>query len=327
MKKIIKILGLAFLMVILVCGFSYLTDKTTYTNWKLTNNSPHKNEISWAAFEWGGDTLSGKYYDKASMQIPCRIKGLPNVFTFQFDLGADLTEVYENSFSSFYPLNESLKNKIKRLRSPLQFWNNNKILKHLEISFGNYRATNEITYLHRNYGEEIADPNLTDTFHLGTIGSDLFKNRILIIDYPKKQFAILDSLPKEYAINLINIEIDNNGNVILPMKIHNQFYRIAFDNGSSLFPIITEANNISKFSTLPDTDTIEISSWGTKHSVTGRMIRDSFEIAGLKYSNVRVYTNHTGLGGYYLADGVAGNALFWGKTIIIDFKNKKFGVK
>jgi hypothetical protein len=57
------------------------------------------------------------------------------------------------------------------------------------------------------------------------------------------------------------------------------------------------------------------------------MITDTFAIAGIKFSNVKVYENHTGLGINKKTDGMIGNALFWNNTIIIDFKNKKFGVQ
>ena len=220
-----------------------------------------------------------------------------------------------------------LKNEIERLKSPLQFWNKNIVFKNCKINFGNYTATNQVSFIYRNYGQKIANPNLTDTFHLGTIGADLFKDKILIIDYPNKQFAICDTFPKDFAINLIDIELDNNRRVILPMTIHNKSYRIMFDNGSSLFPIITEAKNISKFSTLDDVDTLQISSWGKKHNVTSKMINDTFILAGQTFSNVKVYANHSGLGIDNTTDGMTGNALFWDKTIIIDFKSKKFGVK
>ncbi|MBM4317940.1 MAG: hypothetical protein FJ116_10730 [Deltaproteobacteria bacterium] len=61
--------------------------------------------------------------------------------------------------------------------------------------------------------------------------------------------------------------------------------------------------------------------------MTSKIIKDTFELAGQKFHNVLVYANHSGLGIDNEVDGMAGNALFWDKTIIIDFKNKKFGVK
>ena len=245
-----KFLGLTILAIVTVCGTSYLTNKTAYSNWKVINNSTDKTSISWTKFIWGNDTLNGKYFEKLSMHIPCKLDGLPNVFTFQFDLGAAFTGVYENSYASFYPLNKKLETNIKRLKSSLQFWNKNKTFQNFKINFGNYTATNNEGFIYKDYGEKIVSPNLTDTFHLGTIGADLFKDRVLIIDYPNRQFAICDNLPKDFAVNLINIELDNNGRVILPMTIHSKSYKIMFDNGSSIFPLITEAKNISNFSTV-----------------------------------------------------------------------------
>jgi len=326
MRRSIKILTFTVAIIIAVCGFSYLTDKAIYTSWKLTNNSDDKTKISWAKFEWSGATLNGKYDDKVAMQIPCKIEGLPNVFTFQFDLGTGLTGVYENSFSSFYSLNPTVENKIQKLRSPLQFWNQYKCFKDFIITFGNYIATNKVAFIYKNYGGEILNPDFTDTFHIGTIGRDLFKDKILIIDYPDKQFAICDEMPKQFASNLFNIELGKNGEIILPMKIHGKSYRIMFDNGSSMFPLITEETNISKFSSSSYVDTIEIPSWGKKHSVMGKMITDTFTLAGQRFSDVEVY-GETFLPIHKIADGIAGNYLFWNKTIIIDFKNKKFGIQ
>ena len=63
------------------------------------------------------------------------------------------------------------------------------------------------------------------------------------------------------------------------------------------------------------------------HGVTGKQIKDTFELGGQRFSNVKVYANHSGLGIDSQTDGMTGNALFWSKTLIIDFKNRKFGVK
>ena len=148
MKKIMKLFGLTFLVIVAVCGSSYLTDKTAHSNWKITNNSTDKNAISWAKFEWNNGTLNGKYFEKTSMNIPCKLEGFSNVLTFQFDLGANLTGVYENTFSSFYSLNNDLESRVKRHKSRLQFWNNNKIFQNFKISFGNYSAANREGYVY-----------------------------------------------------------------------------------------------------------------------------------------------------------------------------------
>lgn len=313
-----------FLIMFAVCGASFLTENSNYSNWTIANRSQ---VISWARFEWTNEDLNGKYFEKTAMFIPCKVEGVENVVTFQFDLGADLTGVYENVFSSFYFRAPELAEKIDRQKSRLQFWNKRKSFENLTIRFGNYVATNRSAFVYGNYGDKVEIRNQTDTVHLGTIGADMFKDRVLIIDYPNKRFAVCDIVPSNYQTCLTDIELDQNGRVVLPMKIHGKNYRIMFDNGSSIFPLITHARNVSNFSTSTDTDTIQISSWGKTHGVTGKLIEDTFELAGQKFSNVKVYANHSGLGIDNETDGMTGSVLFWDKTIVIDFKHKKFGVK
>lgn len=319
-----KILGLTIFAIITFCGISFLNDKSSFSNWEIRNTSQ---AISWAKFEWTNEELGGKHFEKTAMFIPCKIDGIANPVTFQFDLGSDLTGVYENTCRSFYKQTPELEQKIKRFKSVFKFWNNKKCFKNLSIQFGNYSASNKNAFVFEDYGDKVEIKNAKDTIHIGTIGADIFKNRILIIDYPNKQFAICEKVPEIYNPKFVDIELDRRGRIILPMTMNNKNYRIMFDNGSSIFPIITDAKNISAFSTSADIDTIQVSSWGQQHSVTGKIIKDNFELAGQKFSNVKVYANHKGIGIDNNTDGMTGNALFWDKTIIIDFKNKKFGVQ
>ncbi len=320
MKKLILTLSIVIITLIAII----IAGNNSYSNWEIKNNN--KTEISWVQFEWTNEIISGKYFEKTSINVPCKIEGYKTIFTFQLDIGAEYTGIYENTFRSLDILNQISENKLKKLKSPLQFWNTDKFINNFDLQFGKYSVLNKIGFVYENHGEKLIKVNKNDTIHLGTIGRDLFKNKVLIIDYPNERFAISDKIPEEYNRNLTDIEIDPTGRIILPMKIRNQNYKITFDTGSSIFPIITEAKNISKFSSLPDIDTITISSWGKKHDVTGKLITDTFKIAGQKYCNVKVYANHSGLGIDDLTDGMTGNALYWDKTILIDFKNKKMGI-
>ena len=60
------------------------------------------------------------------------------------------------------------------------------------------------------------------------------------------------------------------------------------------------------------------------------LVIGTIEIAGQKFNSVEIYADHRKE--VQEADGTAaylvtGNALFWNKTVIIDFRNKTFGVK
>lgn len=324
MKKILTITLTILVIIVVVCGTSYLTDKHQFNIWRVQSDK----KIPWSKFYWTNDTLGGKYIEKTAMFIPCKIEGLPYTFTFQFDLGSDLTMIYERNINSVLLNHEGFKNPMQKLKSVLQFWDRHKSFKDLTVTMGDMIIQTSDCFVMENYGQELTI-NHADTItpiSIGTIGADIFRDKVLIIDYPNQRFAICNSIPPVYNTKFIDIELDKSGKVILPMILNGNHYRISFDNGSSIFPIITLAKNINKFTTSKDIDTLEISSWGQLHNVTGKIISDTFKLAGHSFSNVKVYTNHSGLGIDRDTDGMTGNALFWDKRIIIDFKSKRFGV-
>ena len=329
MRKKIKIFLAGLLGLVLVFAFSFVTDNSSFEEWSIKNTGNTKLEPSWTKFAWSNDSLGEKFYEKTSMSIPCKIKGLPYNFTFQFDLGADKTGIYEKNLSSFFQVHPDIAKNLKKLKGSLQFWNSKKYYEDLNLLFGDYTASNKKAYLYNSYGNsfKVDRLNLNDTFHLGTIGADLFQGKVLIIDYPNQQFAICDTVPQKFKKNFTNIDLDKYGRIILPYKSKGNIYKITFDNGSSLFPITARSINRKKFSNNSIIDSIEVSSWGEKHILDSRLITDTFELAGKKYCNVKVYENYTDKGIDMNTDGVTGNYLFWNSTIIIDFKNKKFGVE
>ena len=328
MRRILKLTALLLIGVIIFCGYSYLTDKTNYAKWNISKLNSDTTGVSWAKFIWTNDTLNGKYYERTSMQIPCKIEGLPYSFLFQFDLGADLTSVYENNISSFYTLYPDLKNRIARLRSPLQFWYNKKGFKDLTILFGGYEVSNKFINFYSNYGSKlnIEKSSLSDTFNIGTIGVDLFQNKVLIIDYPNQRFAISDTVPRVFNFYLSDIELDQAGRVLLPMQLKGKKFNTMFDNGSSLFPLLVTDDKINNFSNLPNCDTFIGNAWGKTITMIGRPLNDSFIIAGHTFNKSKVYADYRQDSRTNKYDAVTGNILFWDKTIIMDFKNKKFGI-
>ncbi len=317
MKILITLLLVTF-MITVGCKDSIILDEKQYSNWELRDIST--NNISWTKFKWINGNLGSKFYERTGIFIPCKIDVLQNIVTFQFDTGADLTGIYENAFSSFYATNPELKSKVKILNSSYKYYEN------LSLTFNGFTALNKSGYVYKDFGS-IQRVNTSDTIHIGTIGSDIFQDKVLLIDYPKQQFAICNSVPYNYADNLIDITLDNKGRVILPLKLGSKSLKILFDTGSSIFPIITDANKISLFSTSADVDVIQVSSWGQIHNVTGKIINDTFTLAGETYSSVKAYASIKNLYTGENYDGITGNALFWDKTVVIDFKNKKFGVK
>ena len=68
--------------------------------------------VQWIPFNWTGETISGKYFEKSSMVIPVKIDNIPARFNMQFDLGAFRTVIYGNSIQPYLDAYSELKNKI-----------------------------------------------------------------------------------------------------------------------------------------------------------------------------------------------------------------------
>jgi len=245
------------------------------------------------------------------MDIPARIKGLTYNFTFQFDLGANLTRFYEENTKSVL----------------LQHPNIN--FKKPGIVFGDFTASSQNCYIQKGYGEAIILDSLNKNAEtrIGTIGSDMFKNKVLIIDYPNQRFSICDTMPSLLCEKMIDITLDKYGRIILPMLLKGKKFKVLFDNGSSIFSLLTSVDKINNFSTEQDVDTMQIRAWGDFHLVIGRPLKDTFILAGQKYANITAYADHSDKEATDQYDAITGNALFWDKTVVIDFRNKKFGLR
>lgn len=301
--------------------FVYLlfSNKQEYSNWEFTK----RYKQDWINFNWVKEEIDGKIYDKSAMNVYCKINGYSNTFSFQLDLGAELTGIYENSFLS---LPEKKTHSIRKLKSSLLFLNHDKFINDIQLKIGKLTLTSEKCCVYNEMGNTIKSIKPTDTIHIGTIGRDVFKNKTLIIDYKNHRFKILNKTPKQYLSQLISISIDRTGKIILPLIINKRKLKVTFDTGSSLFPLITYKSKSYLFPKGPCVDTLTISSWGKKHDVTSYILSEPIILAGQTYKNVKLYVNHSGLGIDMNSDCMTGNALFFEKTIIIDFKKKLFGV-
>ena len=328
MRNILMFIVLLLLVFVGVCGYSFLTDKTTYTSWEIKREHTDSSGLSWAAFNWAGDSIGGTYNSRLYMLVPAKMDDLPYRLSFQFDLGADKTGVYENSIHSFSERYPALNHQIQRLRSPLQFWNKNKLFRNAGIRFGDFLAQTKNAFVYKNYGETFRVPAIQgkDVYSAGTIGADLFQNKVLVLDYPRERFAICDSVPAMYQTNLVPVTLDPSGRIILSLRLNQKIFNVLFDNGSSMFPLLVTDNRVNEFSTLPGTDTISINSWGKRHNVIGRKMPDSFELAGKNYAGIMVYADYRKEARTNSYDAIAGNALFWDKTLVLDFKNKRVGI-
>jgi len=274
-------------------------------------------QVNWTTFHFKSDTLYGKYYEKSSMFIYVKLENDTTKYQMQFDTGANMTEFYEN------PIRE-----IESVSSKIDTFNINQYSTAVKLFLDNYESRNSAFPIRKNWGGK-------ESKIIGTIGTNEFKNKILIINYPKERIAILDSVPSEYKSKYEFTDFENpEGQVYLKSKIDNSVFTFLFDTGSSTTPIITTIPLYEKFTgkNKTDIDTIKANSWGIKVIAPGAKNIYPVKIGNLELkSNQRVYgtdAKHT-LKFFEInkLDGLISNPYFQNDILLIDFKNKKFGIK
>lgn len=291
-----------------------------------------KNNYSWFPFSWYSAKISGKTFDKVAMLVSTKVNDLNADFTLQFDLGSNATMIYGNAINSYYKEGEIKNFLLESSKSADDGGKTIYATKGLTYHLGKLDF-NKLTYK-ENYGDKIPVDSLftKSPKHIGTLGADIFNNKVLIIDYPNKRMCILDSLDSYWKKRTTFVEAKSkNGRLSIPLTINNKTHWFLFDTGASLFPINT---NKELWSSMVDetskTDTIIANSWGEKVKFYGRPIKEKAYLGKRKLeSNYAWYNENKRLQEFNKAehiDGLTGNAFFVNNMVVLDFKNKKFGV-
>jgi hypothetical protein len=289
-------------------------------------------KINWIPFNWEGAEIEGKYFDKLIITIPIKLDNLPHRFNMQFDLGAINTMIYGNSFKEYLVKYPTFKSKIDttlkfRAQSQTHYMFKNVAFKLGSVSFGNRNIGH-----FKGFGDDIPADSVNTKLekHIGTIAPDLFQDKILIIDYPNKRIASVNHLPIQYKKAAFQSFKMEEGRIKIPLNINNKTEDLMFDTGSSLFQLITTEANAIQISNGPAIDSLKISSWGDYYMVYGNKVNSAIKFDTKTLQPAVVYFDKKHKSDQFNKDekiwGITGNAYFLKNIIIIDYKNKKFGV-
>lgn len=290
-------------------------------------------KIKWISFKWAGDSISGKYFDKLAMTIPVTLDNLPYKLNMQLDLGATVTVIYGNSAQPYLEAHNDLKNKID---TTLKFWiqsQRNPMFRGIDLKLGNVSFGQRNIGYFKGFGDNIAKDSINSSTEkqIGTIAPDLFENKILIIDYPNKRICVTDEIPKQYLKAAFRSYKIKDGRIKIPLTINGKNEDVMFDTGSSLFALITTKEKANAISNNNITDSIKISSWGEYYMVYGSSINKPVMFGNKKLMKANVYyDNQKSSEDFYREEqvlGITGNAYFLKNVVIIDYKNKRFGVQ
>ncbi|MCT2560618.1 retropepsin-like domain-containing protein [Chryseobacterium herbae] len=313
---------------LIMIGLSWALTSCTAAN----KNISSADSYSWFPFSWYAAKISGKNFDKVAMLVPVKVNDLNADFTLQFDLGSDATLIYGNTIDSYYKESDIKNFIIESSKSTDNGGKNVYKTKGLIYHLGKLSKDNLV--YKADYGDKIVKDSLftKKPKHIGTLGADMFNNKILIIDYPNKRMCVLDSLDSHWKKVATFVDAkSNNGRLHIPLTIAGKTHWFLFDTGASLFPINT---NKELWTSLVDqtakTDTIIANSWGEKVKFYGRPIKEKVYLGKRKLENDYAwYNDNKRLQEFNKAeqvDGLTGNAFFVNNIVVLDFKNKKFGV-
>ena len=289
----------------------------------------------WSRFEWVSTTSDGKTSEKAAIYLPARISGIAGEYYMQLDTGAPRTMLYDIPYKQILREQNALSSEVADGRSSNRF---------SAVSFtgsiGRFDLTHVPFLLYEDYGIPISHKGKYPK--IGTIGLDIFREHPLILDFPKRQFAVLgrgDSIPLalERRANYFEVTV-RDGLLFIPVFYDEQpIDSIFYDTGSSIFPLVTTRSLWQRLTGRtgdePDNEHLTIYSWGKQVVMTGARTKKSLRVGSVRVANTMVYfappeaRNLSFENSPVKANGLVGNALFFDdKTVIIDIPHTRMAI-
>lgn len=292
--------------------------------------------LPWIHFSWSSGNLGGRLIEKTAMIVPLKIEELPYAFEAQFDLGACSTMIYGKAFAPYLAMASDIREKIDTTQTVFLQGASYPCFADLSIQLDGVEFPNRRVVFFEDFGTEMTKDSLcTSTIkHIGTIAADLFEGKILIIDYKNQILCGIESLPSDWEqrVEFVDIEYVKESNLVfLPLQIGDITYRVMFDTGSSIFPLLSSLSKIARISN-PDrcVDSLTVLSWGKPVDVYGyipdvkiMLGKEELDNSLPVYGSDMLNDKNLDRSGYW---GLTGNRYFLDKTIVIDYKNRRFGI-
>lgn len=262
------------------------------------------------------------HHANAAMLIPVKLEGCPRQFYMQFDTGSPYSSFYRSKLKDIqqqYPQVTVFADKADKLIQ-LRF-----TADHTPI------PAKAIVVLQTDSTGLDWSENAQEI--IGTIGTDIFDNKVLRINYPEMYISIGNIITGEEDIRWSGF-LYTRRSILLPAIIRGKATHLYFDTGSSAFELLIDRENALLLATPGGTiSTFKVRSWDKALTATRMATADSIIIASEKLalrsvafiegvSEVQVNAmRNMGIG------GMTGNSLFRDVQLIIDTRTGKFGIQ
>jgi hypothetical protein len=273
-------------------------------------------------FIWKADSMGNTINPHAALLLPVTLPGCPRQFYMQFDLGAPSSLFYKNKLAAIaaqYP------NAVRVADSSTQLTNFRFRVGRTEL------LAAEIILRPLGTTGISGRPKAIDI--IGTIGADFIENKVVIINYPLRKILVTDTILNRLGNVILSDMIVARRSILLPSIIKGKKTMLYFDTGSSAFELLTDKNTCLSLAAPNATPTIyKVTSWDRMLTANTYSTGDSIAIAAasIPLHNVTYIDGASdaqinrmmqmGIG------GMTGNKLFINHTLVLDTKNKKFGI-
>lgn len=276
-------------------------------------------------FLWQSDTINHEVNAYAAMLLPISLKGCPETYFMQFDLGAPTSLFYKNKLDAINKRYHNLVFQQKDTESELL---------NFQFTLGNTLVNAKKIAAKQFEGSKIDWSDTMTKQIIGTIGTDFFENKVLVIDYQKNRLGLSDKIPDSLSTDnkLADFKFESR-RVLLPAEINNEAVDIFFDSGTSAFELMTNKKTwerlakkgaaVSRYTVRSWDNQLTLNTVATDDSITFHSfqvpLRHVTYVEGTSFFQ-RMLMKLGGVG------GLTGNKLFINKMILLDAKNQKFGV-
>ena len=290
----------------------------------LGQNKFKKEKISWLNFEWSDPS------SKDVILITSKLDTLDYLFRWQLDTGSPYTYLEGGTFKKFTNKFPYLADKIKRVDT---LYNGN----WYKIFTPTFKFDTPIlpdTILKNDkiggdFAQELLDH--FKGFSIGTIGVDIFKDKVLVLDFKNEKIGYADSLSAQFyqqKIHYSSFRFYKN-RIILPVQIGTEKLYFMYDCGASMFTLNATPNYAKSFAPKQLTDTLynmNNGESGAVYNALGGKTEKQVNILGKTYKNMVVYLEKSESPIFEEAKvaGAIGNKLFLNHVVVIDFKTKRF---
>lgn len=205
----------------------------------------------------------------------------------------------------------------------------------MSVKIGNYQIENFLCNIKNDFGSVI--DNSSNQNQIGSLGLDFFKDKILLLDFPNKRFAIATSdiqLPESITekVTYHKAELVNNF-LVFDLKIDTQTYKFGYDTGASGFPLVVNYDLWKKLTgkvgNEPDITLINAPSWGKTLTLIGSSTKEDVFLSEKSLGSLEMFYIKEEPNFFKTAriDGLISNASFYEDSLIlIDLINMRFGV-